>query len=239
MRPRKSGLALHNGDGFAFATNDGITGFRGDVCEGLVIRCKSVPDLRTGMTLFRNVNSAFEKTLETQTCRRYIGVALKVKLREGYILDADARTEDGRTLSLTFEAGSVTAQNGGRIESMLKEQLSKRSGHYEFRLEALSIECDPLPLLSASFINSIRRRIADRLNEIPVSANSLGRRKPVASPVLPVQQFRPGELMRSKYCVRYELGMCGTSQPLYITNNGRRLRLDFDCAACEMTVSPA
>ena len=65
---------------------------------------------------------------------------------------------------------------------------------------------------------------------------------------------RPGvELMRSRYCVRYELGLCprssssGTtspsssglsrgSQPLFLVNNGRRLRLRFHCPTCEMTV---
>ena len=51
--------------------------------------------------------------------------------------------------------------------------------------------------------------------------------------------------MRSKYCVRHELGMClkdssrtgGMTGDLYLVNNGRRYRLGFDCAACEMTVS--
>jgi putative protease len=64
---------------------------------------------------------------------------------------------------------------------------------------------------------------------------------------------RPGvELMRSRYCVRYELGLCPKlsssdpqssssglsrgSQPLFLINNGRRLRLRFHCATCEMTV---
>ena len=50
------------------------------------------------------------------------------------------------------------------------------------------------------------------------------------------------EYMRAKYCLRHELGLCpkqrpGTRpDPLYLLNNGRRLRLDFDCRACEMTV---
>ena len=49
--------------------------------------------------------------------------------------------------------------------------------------------------------------------------------------------------MRSKYCVRYELGLCpkyqGAKPPqeLFLVNNGRRLALHFDCAACEMTVT--
>ena len=65
---------------------------------------------------------------------------------------------------------------------------------------------------------------------------------------------RPGvELMRSRYCVRHELGLCpksspsasqssssglsrGSAGPLYLVNNGRRLLLRFHCATCEMTV---
>jgi putative protease len=50
------------------------------------------------------------------------------------------------------------------------------------------------------------------------------------------------EYMRTKYCLRHELGLCpkqrpGTRpDPLFLLNNGRRLRLDFDCKSCEMTV---
>ena len=51
------------------------------------------------------------------------------------------------------------------------------------------------------------------------------------------------ELMRSRYCIRYELGMCPIhhtvkdSGPLFLINNGRRLALHFDCRNCEMTVT--
>ena len=51
------------------------------------------------------------------------------------------------------------------------------------------------------------------------------------------------ELMRSKYCIRHELGIClktpagkAVKGPLYLLNNGRRLELVFDCASCEMAV---
>jgi putative protease len=52
-------------------------------------------------------------------------------------------------------------------------------------------------------------------------------------------------LMFSKYCVKYALGCCpkGTErtfefqEPLYLTNNQFRLRLDFDCKKCEMYVT--
>ena len=49
--------------------------------------------------------------------------------------------------------------------------------------------------------------------------------------------------MRTKYCIRYELGMCPVHQKgtpperLYLLNNGKRYALGFDCAACEMTLT--
>lgn len=69
------------------------------------------------------------------------------------------------------------------------------------------------------------------------------------------------ELMRTKYCIRYELGLCPVHQAgrqhgranhtsgmvnppipssrktnLYLTNNGKRYHLAFDCANCGMVV---
>ncbi|MBP5539566.1 MAG: U32 family peptidase [Bacteroidales bacterium] len=46
------------------------------------------------------------------------------------------------------------------------------------------------------------------------------------------------ELMRTRYCIRHELGLCKGSPaaPLFLKNNGRRFRLDFDCAHCEMVL---
>ena len=50
------------------------------------------------------------------------------------------------------------------------------------------------------------------------------------------------ELMRTKYCIRYELGLCPVHQgakptgPLFLLNNGRRLNLHFDCTECEMVI---
>jgi putative protease len=53
------------------------------------------------------------------------------------------------------------------------------------------------------------------------------------------------EVMRTRYCLRYELGLCpcqGTekhpAQPLYLVDDtGHRYRIDFDCASCEMVIS--
>ena len=67
-----------------------------------------------------------------------------------------------------------------------------------------------------------------------------------------ISHRKGAELMRTKYCIRHELGLClkdssasglrmtkGNLGNLFLVNNGRRYRLGFDCARCEMTVNSA
>ena len=85
-------------------------------------------------------------------------------------------------------------------------------------------------------------------------------------PEVPLNAFElnhqpDAELMRTRYCIRYELGLCPhrrhssasstpgkgadassarrgsvPAAPLFLENNGRRFRLDFDCPRCEMVL---
>ena len=271
------GVRLGNGDGFAFAGKGGIVGFRGDVCEGNTIRCKPVEGLRSGLKLYRNINSAFERELERNMPRREIGVALEVSISGKYNIDITATSEDGRQVSCPFKSDLDTAENRERQEAMIREQLSKRSGHYLFSVENLEIQTPggSLPLLSASLLNSIRRLVASDLDALPCGrlpmaagrkdtsvkvgntalsykynvSNAAARALYVArgaesiEPAYELAHRKDAELMRTRYCVRYELGMCPVhqgakeSRPLFLMNNGRRLALHFDCAKCEMTVT--
>ena len=271
------GVQLHNGDGFAFAGRGGVVGFRGDVCEGSVIRCKPVEGLHPGLKLYRNINSAFERELERNMPRREIPVALSIRISGKYDIDITAVSEDGRQVPCPFKADLDTADNRERQEAMIREQLSKRSGHYIFSVESLEVQTPggALPLLSASLLNSIRRLVASDLDSLPCGRIPLapGRKDEsviVKDTVLSykynvanaparalyeargAQRVEPAyelshpagaELMRTRYCIRYELGICPVHQgakenrPLFLLNNGRRLKLHFDCAKCEMTVT--
>ena len=271
------GVRLGNGDGFAFAGKGGIVGFRGDVCEGSIIRCKPVEGLRSGLKLYRNINSAFERELERNMPRREIGVSLEVSVSGKYNIDITATSEDGRQVSCPFKSDLDTAENRERQEAMIREQLSKRSGHYLFSVEKLEIQTPggSLPLLSASLLNSIRRLVASDLDALPcgrlpmaagrkdtsvkvgdtalsykynvsnAAARALYEARGAESiePAYELAHRKDAELMRTRYCVRYELGMCPVhqgakeSRPLFLLNNGRRLALHFDCAKCEMTVT--
>jgi len=271
------GVQLHNGDGFAFAGRAGVVGFRGDVCEGDTIRCKPVEGLRSGLRLYRNINSSFERELERNMPRREIPVELNVRISGKYDIDITAVSADGRQVSCPFKSDLDTADNRERQEAMIREQLAKRSGHYAFSVSSLEVQTPggSLPLLSASLLNGIRRLVASDLDDIPcgrlpmatgrkdtsvkVGNDSLSYKYNIANasakavymergalrtePAYELAHPKGAELMRTRYCVRYELGLCPVhqgakeSRPLFLLNNGRRLALHFDCAKCEMTVT--
>ena len=118
----------------------------------------------------------------------------------------------------------------------------------------------PLPEGGSTFSNSLN------LNELSAKAkldyrancaNHLAREvltemgAETVAPAYELEAPRGAEVMRSRYCIKYELGLCpkhqsgyrlGTTaaetprEPLYLENNGRRLQLKFDCKNCEMVV---
>jgi len=237
-------LNLRNGDGFAILSDNAIVGFRGDVCQGNTIICKRVKELRPGSRIWRNVSTDFEKEIENNSPKREIPVNVVVRISGEYNIELIATTADGRCLSSPFGGDMDRAENRDRAESMLREQLSKRSGIYNFTVTDIITQTkgDSLPLLSASTINSMRRLLAEDLDRIPVKMMEMARGERTATDLKVPQSVREGELMRTKYCVRYELGMCPKnhgvkgSEPLYIVNNGQRFAIPFDCRACEMTL---
>ena len=123
----------------------------------------------------------------------------------------------------------------------IREQLGKRSGHYAF--EVTSCQTDgPVPFFPTSALNGLRRDLAARLDLLPVQALPIKRGKKDENSSFRLEYASNGELMRSKYCIRHELGLCPKqgkvkkAEPLFLRNGKERLRLDFHCAVCEMTV---
>ena len=81
-------------------------------------------------------------------------------------------------------------------------------------------------------------------------------------PAYELEAPRGAEVMRTRYCIKYEMGLCPKwrqdnpderqscghrsgngplagshpAEPLYLENNGTRLKLEFDCKNCEMVV---
>ena len=310
LRLRKGDITLNNGDGFSFVARNGdVLGFRGDVCEGNTIRCKAVSDLFVGARIFRNIDAAFEKEIEKNPCRRELLVNVSLDCRKSGVISVSAISEDSREVCFEVEHGGQIAENRERMEAMFASQISKSAGHYRFHLSEL-LSDGPLPFMSASALNGIRRSLAEELDKHCCLKKDILCRLPGCNPhmhkspdgddlaggrnvsqksdsPLPFDRVtykqnianklsaqiyreagaeiseqayelshRPGaELMRTKYCIRHELGICPVHQKgpgqnlpahlrdikpstrLFLLNNGRRLALHFDCTNCEMTLT--
>ncbi len=286
--PVKS-IKLNNGDGLSFVSRSSeVVGFRADVCSGMEIKCKSIPELYEGARLFRNIDTAFEKELENNLPTRQLTVKLSVAIRRNtcngnYITDISATSEDGRHIKISITSASQSADNQERMRTMFRQQLEKTSGHYRFILSEFTSNDCKLPFMPASALNGIRREIAGKIDESKCIAKPLENRtvsfsekgkvleeartcplrisyKSNVSNRLAEQSYikagachvdkafelehqKNAELMRMKYCIKYELGICPRSSDsshkigeLFLLNNGRRFPLLFDCKNCEMAV---
>ena len=242
LQPASEGLRLANGDGFAFVNKDGsIIGFRADVCDGLRIRCRRPDELKEGVKLYRNISAAFERQVEAGKPVREIDVKLQLALKGGQ-LSACAITEDGREACLSLPTPADTAREPERMLQTIREQLGKRSAPYAFQASDIRVE-GPVPFFPTSALNGLRRDLAAQLDRQPVNALPLYRGVRTPDTSFRLEYASNGELMRSKYCIRHELGLCPKqgkvkkAEPLFLRNGKERLQLSFDCAVCEMTVS--
>ena len=281
LKLASEGIVLNNGDGFSFVAKDGsIAGFRGDVCQGSVIRCKSIPSLFNGARIYRNINAAFERELERKACTREIRVKTDISFsgtdNQRQIL-ITASTEDGRSISRTFDAGNEIAENHTRMLEMIRSQIGKSTSGYRFTDVTVNDQ-GSLPFMSASYLNGIRRALAAELDLLECGKKDILLRKTgKVTKTLPqkdityknnisnhisehiyreagaesigkayeLEPVGSAELMRTKYCIRYELGICPVHQGakpsphLFLINNGRRFALHFDCRCCEMILTEA
>ncbi len=249
--PSRKGLALSNGDGFSFVRESGISGFRADICHGLTVRCKHIPELADGVEIYRNINQSFEKELGTKPCKRYLEVNVSIHRYDDGRWCAAAKSDDGRYVTCDIPTSGTMAENRDRMVAVFQEQISKKTGHYSFTLTGIddNSEADPLPFLPAAVINGVRRRMAEELDNSPCiirpmlncRERNVHLRREWKGEGFPTAIERK-ELMRSKYCIRQELGIClksagkkvGTG--LSLENNGKVFPLGFDCKNCEMTV---
>lgn len=236
---------LANGDGLSFVIReDEVEGMRADVASGCTVTVKDTSSLAPGMKVYRNLNVRFERELEKNMPSRLIDAAVSYRSKNGRTV-VEARGEDGRTAAVEFDETAQEARRPELAAETLRSCFGKISQPYSFRLE--SIESDKSYFYTAAFLNSLRNRLVEQMAAEPRSAGA--RREspaPKAPACLPPTQRAPqgGELMRSKYCIKYELGLCPklkngrtVREPLTLVNQNQRFTLRFDCKNCEMVVT--
>lgn len=233
---------LANGDGLSFVIReDEVVGMRADVASGNVVSLKDTSSLAPGMKVYRNMNLKFERELEKNMPLRLIDAAVTYHSENGHTVVA-AKAADGRSAAVEFDETATEARRPELAAETLRSCLSKTSAPYAFRLE--TVESDKSYFYTASFLNSLRSELAAKLSA--AEPKRVRVQDAPATGFIPPTQRTPqnGELMRSRYCVKYELGLCPKAggghtvrEPLTIVNQNRRFTLKFDCKNCEMVVT--
>lgn len=277
-------VRLENGDGICFVDKNGeVLGGRVDVASQGFIVVNSQPDIEFGTNVYRNFNRLFEKELENNMPKRLIDVRVKIDADVSAIV-AEAVSEEGVVVKVEVKGPFDLANNQERSRDSIISQLSKNSAIYLFKAEMR--EVGELPFLSASFLNGIRRELADKLDIMRESAwiekkesNQVAPQRGATTDIdsvplkgkrltylanssnshssalykelgaasveraFEIESLQEVELMRCKYCIKYELGKCPLegfkgemNEPLWLVNGGRRFRLGFDCGKCEMVI---
>lgn len=255
-----------NGDGLCFINDQReLEGFRVNRCEGnRLYPYKMPPQLRPGMSLYRNNDQEFERILSRPTAERKIPLAMQFDATaDGFCL-----TANGVTVNMTCEHQEASKPQHDNI----CRQLSRLGGTI-YECSGVVIPADFQWFVPNSVLSEMRRQLVLALNnrcqqrkvslheQFALSAtSSLAYDAPYfynianhkacdfyGQPEVTAYELKGGEgpLMQCRHCLRYSLGYCvkhgGSkpqwSEPLFLRlGDGRLFRLEFDCKNCQMNV---
>lgn len=256
---------LHPQDGICFMNNGEMTGFLVNKVEGRRVYPNKMDGLKTGLILYRNFDSKFEKQLETSKTVRKIGVSIIIENSKIIAID-----EDSNSVNINLPDGEI-AQNIEKLKQNYASQFNKM-GDSNFYLMDIKILDDNLKFIPVSKINELRRILLNMLREERLRNYKRKPQKPIGyvefpereidykgnvynseaekfydncnckviEPALEAQQSIKSniELMRTKHCLKFATGLCGKAcKKLYLVDSkGKKYPLKFDCKNCEMVV---
>ena len=167
--------SFSNGDGLCFLNADHeLEGFRVNrVVGNRIFPFKMPQQLRSGVSLYRNNDEAFNKVLAGQTAERRLPIDMAFDTTEqGFRLRAVFKPEDGRP-EITVEATVVFAHQPAKTPQAdnLHRQLSKL-GNTVFALHHLDVlhQADTF-FIPSSLLSDLRRQVAERLSQRMVTAH--------------------------------------------------------------------
>ena len=228
-----------NGDGLCFINDDGeLEGFLVNGTDGNRIIPQKPLSKFTKVTLYRNIDKAFEKVLSGKTAERNIAVDILFE-EVTYGVRLTLTDEDGCTVSVEERVSLDLAQQPEKMAETLRTALSKL-GSTPFEARTITIpKCTAF--LRAGFINELKNRVVELLMAERVRHF---RPQDVPHPYKPEPLFQKADYLRNitneahksvyadfgamdieygldktedyagkavmtcKYCLRYELGWC-------------------------------
>ena len=157
----KTDLKINPQDGLCYFDNGNLQGFLVNRVqrEKNTVRVfpNSMPEIKKGAKVFRNLDFEFEKVLKNSKTKRQIGVRLSV-FRDKII------AADDDLISAQVEISGEEAKNA-KVQRDIYEKQLKKSGESDFYVKSIEFKDENLPFLKISDINNLRRKLFKRLME--------------------------------------------------------------------------
>jgi 23S rRNA 5-hydroxycytidine C2501 synthase len=163
------GVELHNGDGISFYDEKNeLIGTLVNRAVGDVVYPARMDGIKTGRMIYRNHDHDFLTGLQKSRVARRIGVRMSFsESPEGYRLTA--QDEDGVSASKDLVCKKVPARKHEAAYAAIEKQLGKL-GDTEFACTGVNIQAVPVPFVSVSTLNELRRDAMGNLREARAAA---------------------------------------------------------------------
>lgn len=247
---------IHPQDGLT----DGIDGFLVNKIENNYVYPNRPVKFKAGDKIYRNVDVEFEKQV-AQKVKRQIGVNINIT-DELTLVD-----EDGIKVSIPITGGEAAKNPEKMKETFVKQFSKTGESDFYIEDIKIASELPFMPvsrineLRRSAFDKLMQKRLDEYKREehknlvyCPYYKSQIDYRGNVHN--LSAKDFykkcgaevcemsletelpkHPVELMRTKHCIKYALGMCKSPEKLVLRDEyGKVYPLKFDCKKCEMSV---
>ena len=247
---------IHPQDGLT----DGIDGFLVNKIENNYVYPNRPVKFKAGDKIYRNVDVEFEKQV-AQKVKRQIGVNINIT-DELTLVD-----EDGIKVSIPITGGEAAKNPEKMKETFVKQFSKTGESDFYIEDIKIASELPFMPvsrineLRRSAFDKLMQKRLDEYKREehknlvyCPYYKSQIDYRGNVHN--LSAKDFykkcgaevcemsletelpkHPVELMRTKHCIKYALGMCKSPEKLVLRDEyGKVYSLKFDCKKCEMSV---
>jgi putative protease len=229
---------IHNGDGLCFLNEKKeLEGFRVNRVEGNKIFPLDMPRLTSGITLYRNYDHEFEKTLAKKSAERKIAIDFILE-ENNFGFSLTATDEDTYSATAAIEIQKELAQKDQKEN--IRQQLFKL-GNTVFQLNHLENKLTDNWFIPSSLLSELRRKTIENL----LIARKAAITKPIKTisptfhpypekslsylgnvsnkkakafyaqhqvktidPAFEIQAQKNVPVMFTKYCIKYQLGYC-------------------------------
>lgn len=264
----KSKFSLNPQDGICFVCNGEVKGFLVNKIVGDKVYPNNHVELSKGTVLYRNSDSSFEKLLSNSKIKRRIGIIIKVYENKIYAEDEDgnmvSEAISSNTLPNNIQKQREIYKNQlskvGNSDFYLKNLTFEDENLRFLQVSTINeLRRSLLQKLMDKRIESYRKNVSNgisyaqfpykkynyRANVLNESAKNFYNKCgcDVTEYALESASFIPNgvELMRTKHCLRYALGLCSKhtncNKKLFLADEkGKKYPLLFDCKNCEMVV---